>query len=323
MVKAVVFENCGAPDVLQIRELPELSPPGVDDIVIRQTAIGINDIDVDQRKGIFKLPEGQKICGYEAVGVIESLGQNVTKFEIGDRVAYATAPMGAYVNRRCIHQNYVFKIPEELSDHHAIANLFKGLTGHYLTKRVFMTNYKTAVLVHDGGNATAQAVIRFALDSGAPVIATVRTEAEKEVLAGIGCEHIYTFAEDWGTQIKSLTNNLGVTAVYDSVGKDVFVNSLKCLMPMGMYINYGESSGKLPPINAGAFGAKSLFFTKPSIFHYKYNRMELILSVNEVFEKVIKGILNLNFIEFSIDEAVSAHTMLESFDHNRAIILRP
>ena len=139
----------------------------------------------------------------------------------------------------------------------------------------------------------------------------------------LGCSHVYLLSDDWCSQILAVSENNGVTAVYDSIGIDVFSHSLKCLMPMGIYISYGESSGKIPYIDTEVLAAKSLFFTKPSIFHYKGNRMELILSADEVFKKIHEGSIHIEYTELKMEEASVAHSMIEAFDHNKAIILRP
>ena len=324
MSKAVCFEQIGAPDVLKIIDVPMPSIGKSDDVLIRHTAIGVNDIDLRHRSGFFKFREGRlNICGYEACGIAEAIGDNVSKIMVGDRVAYATAPMGSYCEHRVVDQKYLFKIPDDMDDRVLLANLFKGLTGHYLTKRAFVTNNKMAVLVHDASNATAQAVFKFAVDSGATVLVTARDQSCATFLSEMGCREVMLLSEDWAGKILSLSNNTGISAVYDNVGKDVIRGSLKCLMYMGIYLNYDESSGRLPLIHSNLLSAKSLFFTKCSLFHYKKHYMELVLSVQDVIARIAEGMLDIPFIEMGLSEAVVAHQNLENFQNTHSIILKP
>ena len=181
MVKSVIFEEYGEADKLQSVDLEINIEPQQDHVLVNHSFIGVNDIDILNRNGSFNLPNGKKICGYEAVGIVEQLGPNVQQFAVGDRVAYATAPMGSYTQKRSVHKDYLIKVPENISDQQVSSSLFKGLLGHYLTKRAFITNYKTLILIHDAANVSARAILSFALESGAPVIATVRNETEKSL----------------------------------------------------------------------------------------------------------------------------------------------
>lgn len=324
MVKAVVINQVGGPEVLQVADVP-IGKPGPGQIRIRHKAIEVNYIDVYHRTGAYPLSTNPKIPGVSAVGEVIDVGPDITNFSPGERVAYATASSGAYCAERNIAANLVFTVKPEIDDKTAAAILVKGMTGHYLATRVFVTAPGKAVLIHAAAGGVGQALTQFCRNRGAYVIGTVGSEAKKKIATDAGCHEVINYStEDWVAKVKQLTEGHGVNAVYDSVGKDTFKGSIDCLTNIGIMILYGASSGPVTSIDTNVLAAKSLFFTRPSLFHYKKNRMELILSAEDLWQHVVDGIVIPKiFAEFPLENAAEAHKLLESRQATGSIILIP
>lgn len=324
MVKAVVINQVGGPEVLQVVDI-HVGKPGPGQIRIRHKAIEVNYVDIYHRTGAYPLNNNPKIPGVSAVGEVIEVGSEVTNFSPGDRVAYATAPGGAYCVERNISTNLVFTIKPEIPDKMAAAVLVKGMTAHYLATRVYITAPGKAVLIHAAAGGVGQALTQFCKSRGAYVIGTVGSDAKKKIAIDAGCHEVINYTtEDWVAKIKKLTAGHGVNAVYDSVGKATFKGSIDCLTDIGIMILYGSSSGPVNTIDTDLLAAKSLFFTRPSIFHYKKNRMELLLSAEDLWQHVVDGIVIPKiFAEFSLEQAAEAHKLLESRKASGSIILIP
>jgi NADPH2:quinone reductase len=325
MSKAVIIEEVGDTSVFQYRDLADLEPKE-GEVLLRHTAIGVNYRDIDERAGRLSLGiQPPVILGYEACGVIEKVGDGVDGFQPGDRVAYATAPRGAYCQRRCIHYKYLVQVPETISDQVAAATLLKGLTAYYLVNRVFIVREGVGVLIHAAAGGLGRFLAQMANARGALVFGLVGSEEKREIALNAGCHYVFNSRhEDWVTKIKGVTQGYGLNAVYDSIGRDTFSQSLSILANMGIMVSIGQSSGPIPPIDISTIAQKSLFLTRPSLFHYMANRMELVLSAQSVFAQVSEGtIVPQIYKEFPLSQVAQAHTEIESRQTSGSIILIP
>jgi NADPH2:quinone reductase len=313
MSKAVVIKETGGPEVLSLVDINDASPKN-NEVVIRHRAIGINFLDTYHRSGAIQPPTIPFIPGYEACGVVEEVGEDVEAFHIGDRVAYATAVGGAYAERRVIHQDYLVPIPGNVSDELAAATLAKGMTAHYLLRRTFFVRPEMTILIHSAAGGVGGLMAQMAKAYKAKVIGTVGNEEKVKIAKRNGCDYVINLAsEDFVAKVKEITNGVGVPVVYDAIGKDTFLNSIECLSNFGLMVSYGQSSGAVPPFDISILAKKSNFLTKPVLFTYKENRMELVLSANEVFEMLGQGVLKpIIFKEFKLNEVQVAHRALEA-----------
>jgi len=314
MVKAIIIQNIGGPEVLQIKDI-KLPPLHDGEVKIKHSAIGLNFMDVKFRRG----DEDSKthlpaIPGFEACGIVEETKGDVGSLKIGDRVAYATAPMGAYCEARNIHHKYLVGVPDNITDEQAVAVLFKGMTAHYLTKRTYFVRPGIFVLVHAAAGGVGMFVTKLCKDAGARVIGTVGSDEKASIAEANGCDHVINYSsQDVKGQVHEITQNKGVSVVYDSVGAKTFLDSLHCLGDFGLMVSYGNSSGIVPAFNPKLLSEKNLFFTQPSLFKYKQHRMELCLSASEVFAMLAKGKIsdNINY-KYSFNEIAKAHADLEN-----------
>lgn len=310
-----MVRNPGGIEALRMENIPT-PKPGPDEVLIRQTVIGVNFMDVYQRTGVYPLDGGLPVPGAEAVGVIEAVGSNVDGFKVGTRVGCTTIRTGAYAEHRVVNQEKLVVIPDDISDEMAAACLMKGLTAHYLLFRTFAVQNIHTILVHAAAGGVGRLLVQWAKHIGARVIATVGSEGKIAEAKTCGADLVINLAEDdLVSKVDDFTGGEGVTIVYDSVGKDTFFESLECLMPLGLLVSYGQSSGPIPPFDVSLLATNCLFITRPNIFMYKSNRMELILSENELFEmirrKVLKPKLNKRYA-FTEEGVREAHGDLEA-----------
>ncbi len=324
--KAVTLNRYGPPDVLQVEDVKACTPKN-GEVLVKHSAIGVNRIDLQMRSGQKTFGELKQplVLGYEASGVIQELGDNVDGFKVGDKVAYATAQVGAYVDFRCIHHKYLITVPDSITEDIAAASIFKGLTAHYLAARAFIIKEGTAVLIHGAAGGVGRLLSQIANSKGAVVIGTVISEQEKQIALEFGCHKVFnTQSEDWVASVLDLTKGIGVTAVYDGLGAEVFDKSLECLMRMGVLISYGDITGQVSNIDMDKVRNKSIFVTAPSIFHYKSNRMELLLSAHDIFSMIESSKLKVEIEQaFSLSDVAKAHQLLESGNTRGSIILKP
>ncbi len=255
------------------------------------------------------------IPGMEAAGVVESVGPDVTEFAVGDRVAYASGPLGAYAEVRLMPANRVVKIPEGISDCQAAAMMLQGLTVQYLVRRTYPVKSGDTILVHAAAGGVGLMLCQWAKYLGATVIGTVST-AEKAALAQAhGCDHTILYTqEDFVQRVSTLTQGRKVQVVYDSVGKDTFMGSLDCLAPLGMLVLFGQSSGPVPPFDLGLLSAKgSLFVTRPTLATYTAERHDLVAAATELFDRVLQGHVRVEIQQrYPLRDAQQAHRDLEA-----------
>ena len=312
MTCAIRIHELGGPDVLKWGEV-EIAPPGPGEALIRQTAVGLNYIDVYHRTGLYPVPSMPAIIGNEAAGVVEAVGDGVSEVSPGDRVAYCMS-LGGYAQRRLILSRLLVRIPGGISDEHAAAMMLKGCTAQYLLRRTYPVKAGETILVHAAAGGCGLIVCQWAKHLGATVIGTVGTREKAELAKAHGCEHpiVYT-QENFVERVKDLTDGQGVSVVYDSVGKDTFVDSLNCLRPRGLMVSFGNASGAVESFSPGVLAAKgSLFLTRPTLATYTRTRLELEETTRELFEVVATGAVKIEINQtYMLEHAARAHRDLE------------
>lgn len=262
-------------------ELPQVQS---DEVLVSNTFLGVNYIDIQQIHGVFK--PASVVPGVEAVGKIECVGERVTDFKIGDRVGYCTL-YGTYCEKKIIKSQHLIRIPDDIPDDVVVAVLFKGMIAHSLLRRVYILQPDARVLVHDANTDVGQLICQWADYLKAIVIGTVNDDSKANTALDNGCEYVLNYRDvDCATNIMDLTKELGVHAVYDSVGLNTCKLSFEVLTTFGVYALYYETSGAVPQINPQILKSRSTFFTYASVFHYKTNRFEMGMAAREIFHMV-------------------------------------
>ena len=314
----------GGPEVLELAD-ETLPPPAAGEVRLRHTAIGLNFIDTYFRAGVYKSPFPHGL-GQEAAGVVEVLGDGVTDFAIGDRVAYGTGPLGAYAEYRNFAACRLVKVPSSVADEAAAALMLKGMTAYYLLHLTHKVMPGETLLVHAAAGGVGSALVPWAKRLGARVIGTVGS-ADKSLLAkAAGCDEVILYREqDVASEVRRLTDGRGVAVVYDSVGKDTFAGSLDSLRPRGLFVSYGNASGKAAPFEPVLLAEKgSLFFTRPTLAHYTATRTELDTAAGALFDAIATGIIEPQIKQrWPLREAAAAHIALESRQTSGASVLLP
>lgn len=303
----------GGPEAFRWEEIT-VSDPGPDEIQLRQTAIGINFIDVYHRSGLYPLPQLPAIIGTEGVGEVLKVGANVTEFEPGDRVAYVGGPLGAYTECRNLPAKHAVMLPSRLSDARAAGILLKGLTARFLVQSSFPVQKDTRVLVHAAAGGVGLLLCQWAKLLGAMVIGTVSSTEKAELARANGCDHVILYThEDVGERVKAITGGAGVNVVYDSVGRDTFDTSLACLMDLGVLVSFGQSSGPIPPFDISKLRPKSLYLQRPQLFTYIADPELYALAAAEVFDMTLSGKLKMHILQtYYLSHAAEAHRALEA-----------
>ena len=313
MSKSIVIKKNGGPEVLELQDV-KVGSPGPDEIKVTNHAIGLNYIDTYHRSGLYqiKLPSG---IGLEAAGKIDEVGSNVTEFNKGDNVAYASTPLGAYAQQRIIPAKIAVKVPEGISHELAATLMTKGLTTNYLLTKTYKLKAGETVLFHAAAGGVGQIFAQWANSIGAKVIGTVGSDEKLKVAEENGyCNVINYSKNNFAKEVMKITNNEGVPAVFDGVGKKTFYESLKCLKIRGVMISFGNASGPLDPVNVPKdIQPKGLYLTRPSIGQYFTNRKELQAGADSVFEKVKFGKIKIRISKkYKLSEAKKAHEDLEA-----------
>ena len=325
MSHAVRVHETGDASVMKWEEV-NVADPAAGEVCLRHTAIGLNFIDIYFRAGTYPSPQLPFIPGLEAAGVIESIGENISGFEVGDRVAYASPPLGSYAELRLMPAGRLVKLPDSIDDRVAAAMMLKGMTAHYLLRRTFKVVPGTTLLLHAAAGGVGLIACQWAKYLGATVIGTVGSDEKAELACSHGCDHAILYRkEDFVTRVREITDGEGVDVVYDSVGKDTFLQSLDCLKPMGMLALFGQSSGAVEPFDLGLLSAKgSLFVTRPTLMNYVDKRGDLEDTAEALFEVIREGVVNADIRqERPLREAAAAHSDLESRRTTGATLLIP
>ncbi|MGB1540113.1 MAG: quinone oxidoreductase family protein, partial [Rickettsiales bacterium] len=313
MAKAIRIHGPGGTDALSFDDV-EVAAPGPGQALLRQTAIGLNYIDVYHRTGLYPL-EYPVALGLEACGIVEAVGDGVTEVKVGDRVAYAGGPVGAYAEHRLMPAKLLVKVPDAVSDEQAAGVMVQGLTAHFLLRRTFIVREGTQCLIHAAAGGVGTIMCQWAKHLGAMVIGTVSSEEKAELARANGCDHpiIYT-RENIVDRVKEITGGQGVSVVYDSVGKDTFMASLDCLRPFGLLVSFGQASGPVPPFDISLLAQKgSLYMTRPSMMDYMRDVQEYHQSAQELFALVGQGVINVHVGQtYPLEHTAQAHADLEA-----------
>jgi len=324
MVSAIRFNQFGAPDVLSLETLRE-QLPGPGEVWIEQDAIGVNFLDVTQRKGAVPvaLPSG---LGLEGAGRVVIVGEGVSNVHVGDRVAYATGPIGSYASARLYPAERLVKIPDALSFDDAAAVMFKGITAQYLLKTTYPVAQGTTVLIYGVAGGLGEIMVPWAKHLGATVIGVVSKLASVEKALRSGCDEVLVFnADNLASEVSRLTQGRKVDVVYDPIGRASFQASLDSLRPRGLMVSFGASSGAPSAVELSTLNAKgSLFLTRPSLAAHTASACEYQERAQDVLAAIGAGIIKPRiWANYALKDASQAHTALESGQSSGAIILKP
>ena len=325
MSKAIKLYTHGGPEVLKWEDFDPGSP-GPGQVRIRHEAIGLNFIDVYHRTGLYPLPSLPVIPGLEGSGVVEDVGEQVNDLAVGDRVAYAGVPPGAYAQVRCIPAHRLVKMPDEVSFETAAAMMLKGMTARYLIRGCYPVSSGDTILIHAASGGVGSIVSQWAHNIGATVIGTVGSAEKAEKARTNGCEHPILYSqEDFVEKTREITNGKGANVVYDSVGQATFMKSLACLKPFGTMVTFGQSSGGVPPLELGVLAAKgSLFLTRPSLMTYTEKREDLLEHAADLFDVVQRGVVKITIGQtYPLSDVSVAHRDLEGRKTTGSSILVP
>jgi len=324
MSRAIRIERFGGPEVMSFVPV-EAGAPGAGQVRIEHEAIGVNMIDTYVRKGLYPaaLPSG---LGTEAAGRVAAIGPGVEGLEPGQRVAYVSpAPFDAYSEARLIDAVRVVVLPDDVYPVTAAGVLLKGLTCWFLLHRSYRAGKGDWLLIHAAAGGVGSLLTQWAASLGARVIGVVGSEAKGEIAAARGCEAVLVASDDVVAGVRTLTGGKGVAAVYDSIGRDTFMQSLDCLAPHGVMVSYGNASGPVDPVSPLELMRRgSLYLTRPSLFDFIAEREELEAGAREVFARVRSGALRVDVKQrFRLEDAAEAHRALESRQTTGATVLEP
>jgi NADPH2:quinone reductase len=313
VVHAIRVHKTGGPEVLTWEEI-DLGKPGPGEVRLRQTAVGLNFIDTYNRRGIYplNLPSG---LGGEGAGVVEELGSGVTDLKTGDRVAYGSAPIGAYAEARLIAADRLVKIPAGITDQQAAAMMLKGLTAQYLLRQTYRVKPGETILFHAAAGGVGLIAGQWAKHLGVTVIGTVGSEAKAKLAKAHGYDHLIDYGkEDFVKRLDELTGGKKVPVVYDSVGKDTFLKSLDCLAPLGLMVSFGQSSGLVEPFSVNILTGKgSLYVTRPTLIHYASSTDKLRSMAKELFDVVASGAVKIEIGQtYPLKDVAQAHRDIEA-----------
>ena len=325
MPKAIRIHEYGAPEVLRWEEVT-VADPARGELRIRHTAIGLNYIDIYHRTGLYPLPALPCTLGMEGAGIVEALGEGVEDFKVGDRVAYASPPVGAYAEVRLLAADRMVALPDDIDDQTAAAMMLQGMTAQYLLHRTYRVRPGDPLLIHAAAGGVGLILSQWARALGAQVIGTVGNDEKAELALAHGCHHVIVYTrDDFVGRVREITAGQGVAVVYDSVGKDTFMGSLDCLRPLGMLVSFGNASGAVPAFEPSILSAKgSLFLTRPTIMHYTAHRHDLLDSANELFDVVRSGAVKIAVRQtYPLAEAAQAHRDLAARKTTGSSVLLP
>ena len=324
MPHAIRIHRTGGPEVLQW-EAVDVPSPAAGEVRIRHSAVGLNFIDTYHRTGLYPLPLPAGI-GLEGAGTVEALGEGVSDLQVGDRVAYAGGPVGAYAEVRNIPAHRLLKLPDAIGFETAAAMMLQGLTAAYLLRKTYCVQPGDAVLIHAAAGGVGLIACQWAKALGATVIGTVGSAAKAELAKAHGCDHVINYStENFTQRVREITGGEGVAVVYDGVGKDTFMGSLDSLRPMGMMVTYGNASGPVPPLDLLLLSQKgSLFVTRPTLMNYTARREDLVALGEELFAMVVAGKVKIEVHQrYALRDAAQAHIDLEARKTTGSTILIP
>ena len=312
MTHAIRIHESGGPEVLKWEDV-EVGNPGPGQAKVRQEAAGLNYIDISHRTGLY--PQTFPFTpGVEGAGVVEAVGPGVNGLSVGDRVAYA-GPIGGYAEERLIDAGRLVKLPDSISTELAAAAMLQGMTAWMLLRAVHRVEPGETILIHAAAGGVGLIVCQWAKALGATVIGTVGSEEKAELARAHGCDHpiVYT-RQDFVAEVARITEARKLPVVYDSIGRDTFMQSIDCLAPRGMMVSFGNASGPVDPISPSLLAQKgSLFLTRPTLFNYIATRAELERASTELFDMIASGKVKIEIKQrFALQDAAEAHRALEA-----------
>ena len=313
MTRIIRIEKTGGPEVLKL-ETVNLEKPSSEEVTIEHKAIGLNFIDTYHRSGLYpvELPSG---IGAEGAGVIKEVGSKISGFSVGDNVAYAGAPLGAYSTERNYSIKNLVKIPNGISHEIAATLMTKGLTAYYLLFKTYPITSSETLLFHAAAGGVGQIFCQWAKSLGCKVIGTVGSDDKINIAKKNGCDFVINYSkDDFAKKVLEFTKKKGVPVVYDGVGKNTFHKSIECLKTRGMMVSFGNASGSLEDIDVKkSIQPKGLYFTRPAMWHYLSTRNEIQEGADKLFEKIKLGKIKIEiFKKYRLDEVIQAHQDLES-----------
>ncbi|MBR7617896.1 quinone oxidoreductase [Phenylobacterium sp. 20VBR1] len=323
-MRAIQIDATGGPDVLKLVEVPAPEPkPG--QILIRNQAIGLNFIDTYHRSGLYplKLPSG---LGMEGAGVVEAVGEGVTRFSVGDLAAYASGPIGAYAELHAVNAERAVKPPAGIDAQVAAGALLKGMTAEFLLRRCYAVKAGDHILVHAAAGGVGSILVQWGKALGAVVIATAGSQDKAERARSLGADHVILYRDaDVAAEVRRITNGAGVPVAYDSVGAATFEGTLASLAKRGLFVSFGNASGPPPAIApARLMQAGSVFLTRPTMGDYLLTTAELDASAAALFEVIKSGKVKIDIGQtFPLAEARKAHEAMEGRDTVGASLLIP
>lgn len=324
MTLAIRIHAHGGPEEFKAEDIA-VRAPAAGEVRLKQTAIGLNYIDTYHRSGLYPL-DMPGIVGMEAAAVVTAVGEGVTRFKEGDRVAYASGPVGAYAAERVMPAGRVVKLPGSIDDRLAAAMMVKGITAHYLLHSTYPVKKGDVILVHAAAGGVGLIMCQWARHMGAEIIATAGSAEKLELARVAGAHHLINYRdEDFVARVREITHGQGAHVVYDGVGADTFTGSLDCLQPLGYMVSYGNASGPVPEFDLKLLSSKgSLFITRPSFWHYTMNDEDYQARASALFDAVDKGIVKISINQtYKLEEAARAHRDLESRATTGSTILLP
>lgn len=322
--RSIQLTEFGPPEVMRLITF-DLPSPAAGEVQLRQTAVGFNYIDVYQRSGKYPLPTPTGL-GHEAAGVVEALGSGVTDLQVGDRVVYMNAGVGAYADRRNVPAAKLVKIPTGISDEDAAAIFFKAMTAQYLVKKTHPVQPGDVVLVHAAAGGVGLILCSWAKALGATVIGTAGSAAKCEQACAAGADACIDYNQpDWVNQVLAVTGGRKARVVYDSVAQHTFMGSLDCAAPFGMVVLYGAASGPAPAIDPELLNKKGcLFLTRPSVFPHNADPATFRANAADVFAAMASGAIRAHIgARFGLDQVVLAHNAAQARETSGAIVILP
>ena len=312
MERAAQIRQTGGPDVIAWTDV-ELAAPGPGEVRMRNLAVGLNFIDTYHRGGLYPmaLPSG---LGMEAAGIIEAVGDGVTDWRVGDRVATFGPSIGAYATARNIAAHGLFLVPDDISDEIAAAGLLKGCTTEFLVERCAKVQPKWDILVHAAAGGVGLLLVQWLKHVGARVIGTVSTDEKAALARAAGADHVILYGkEDVAAQVRDLTGGKGVEVTFDGVGRDTWETSLNATARRGLIVSYGNASGPVTGLNLGTLAQKgSLYVSRPTLFDYYHNAAERAAGAEYVFDMFRQGIIDITIgHRYALEDVAQAHRDLE------------
>ena len=311
-MKSIKVTNTGGPEVLELEEIT-LDKPSVDEVQIEHVSIGLNYIDTYHRSGLYplQLPTG---IGLEAAGIIKEIGSNVSNFSVGDKVAYAAAPLGSYSTHRNYPSKNIVKVPDNIDLEIISSAMTKGMTTFYLLHKTYVPKKEETVLFHAAAGGVGQFFCQWAKSLGLKVIGTVGSQEKIEIAKKYGCDEVINYSkEDFAKKVMELTDGKGVSVVYDGVGKSTYDKSIECLKLRGTMVSFGNASGALDPIIVSkSLQPKGIYFVRPAMNQYFTNSEEIHEAANMLFKQISSGNVKIEiYKKYKLEDAVQAHKDLE------------